>query len=81
MRTRSSAAGLRRASAELGPAYIGGEEGQAHGPIEVATASPGEPHEEAPPIEDADSALARAKLWWRDSVGGCGYQAAIAMKR
>jgi GH15 family glucan-1,4-alpha-glucosidase len=31
-------------------------------------------HEEAPPVEDADSALARTEAWWREWVGRCAYQ-------
>jgi GH15 family glucan-1,4-alpha-glucosidase len=31
-------------------------------------------HEEAPPVEDADSALARTDAWWREWSGRCAYQ-------
>jgi GH15 family glucan-1,4-alpha-glucosidase len=31
-------------------------------------------YEEAPPVEDADSALARTEAWWREWSGRCGYQ-------
>ncbi len=30
-------------------------------------------YEESPPIEDADSALARTEAWWRDWSERCGY--------
>src|SRR5215204_3204822 len=33
-------------------------------------------YEEAPPVEDADSALARTEAWWRQWSGRCGYQGA-----
>jgi GH15 family glucan-1,4-alpha-glucosidase len=32
--------------------------------------------EESPPVEDADSALARTEAWWREWSGRCGYQGA-----
>jgi GH15 family glucan-1,4-alpha-glucosidase len=31
-------------------------------------------YEEAPPVEDADSALARTETWWREWSGRCAYQ-------
>ncbi len=31
-------------------------------------------YEEAPPVEDADSALARTEAWWREWTGRCAYQ-------
>ena len=31
-------------------------------------------YEETPPVEDADSALARTEAWWRDWSGRCAYQ-------
>jgi GH15 family glucan-1,4-alpha-glucosidase len=31
-------------------------------------------HEEAPPVEDADSALARTEAWWREWSGRCSYE-------
>jgi GH15 family glucan-1,4-alpha-glucosidase len=31
-------------------------------------------YEETPPVEDADSALARAEAWWREWSGRCTYQ-------
>ena len=31
-------------------------------------------YEEAPPVEDADSALARTEAWWREWSGRCAYQ-------
>jgi GH15 family glucan-1,4-alpha-glucosidase len=33
-------------------------------------------YEQAPPIEDADSALARTEAWWRDWSGRCSYEGA-----
>ena len=33
-------------------------------------------YEEAPPVEDADSALARTEAWWREWSGRCRYQGA-----
>jgi GH15 family glucan-1,4-alpha-glucosidase len=33
-------------------------------------------YEESPPIEDADSALARTEAWWREWSGRCGYEGA-----
>jgi GH15 family glucan-1,4-alpha-glucosidase len=33
-------------------------------------------YEETPPVEDADSALARTEAWWREWSGRCGYQGA-----
>jgi GH15 family glucan-1,4-alpha-glucosidase len=33
-------------------------------------------YEETPPVEDADSALARTEAWWRDWSGRCGYDGA-----
>ena len=33
-------------------------------------------YEETPPVEDADSALARTDAWWRQWSGRCGYQGA-----
>ena len=30
-------------------------------------------YEESPPVEDADSALARTEAWWREWSGRCGY--------
>ena len=33
-------------------------------------------YEESPPVEDADSALARTEAWWREWSGRCGYQGA-----
>jgi GH15 family glucan-1,4-alpha-glucosidase len=33
-------------------------------------------YEESPPVEDADSALARTEAWWREWTGRCGYQGA-----
>ena len=33
-------------------------------------------YEESPPVEDADSALARTDSWWREWSGRCGYQGA-----
>jgi GH15 family glucan-1,4-alpha-glucosidase len=33
-------------------------------------------HEPSPPVEDADSALARTEAWWRDWSGRCTYQGA-----
>jgi GH15 family glucan-1,4-alpha-glucosidase len=33
-------------------------------------------YEETPPVEDADSALARTEAWWRDWSGRCSYQGA-----
>jgi len=33
-------------------------------------------YEEAPAVEDADSALARTEAWWRDWSGRCTYQGA-----
>ncbi len=32
-----------------------------------------ESYEETPPVEDADSALARTETWWREWSGRCGY--------
>jgi GH15 family glucan-1,4-alpha-glucosidase len=32
--------------------------------------------EESPPVEDADSALARTEAWWREWSGRCSYQGA-----
>jgi GH15 family glucan-1,4-alpha-glucosidase len=31
-------------------------------------------HEETPPVEDAESALARTEAWWREWSGRCGYR-------
>jgi len=31
-------------------------------------------YEEAPPVEDVDSALARTEAWWRQWSGRCGYE-------
>jgi GH15 family glucan-1,4-alpha-glucosidase len=31
-------------------------------------------YEETPPVEDADSALARTETWWREWSGRCAYQ-------
>ena len=31
-------------------------------------------YEETPPVEDADSALARTEAWWREWSGRCSYQ-------
>jgi GH15 family glucan-1,4-alpha-glucosidase len=31
-------------------------------------------YEETPPVEDADSALARSEAWWRDWSGRCTYE-------
>lgn len=31
-------------------------------------------YEETPPVEDADSALARTEAWWREWSGRCAYQ-------
>jgi GH15 family glucan-1,4-alpha-glucosidase len=31
-------------------------------------------YEETPPVEDADSALARTEAWWREWSGRCGYE-------
>jgi GH15 family glucan-1,4-alpha-glucosidase len=31
-------------------------------------------YEEAPPVEDADSALARTEAWWREWTGRCSYE-------
>ena len=31
-------------------------------------------HEESPPVEDADSALARTEAWWRQWSGRCDYE-------
>jgi GH15 family glucan-1,4-alpha-glucosidase len=33
-------------------------------------------YEESPPVEDADSALARTEAWWRDWSGRCAYDGA-----
>src|SRR5215218_6604021 len=33
-------------------------------------------YEEGPPVEDADSALARTEEWWRDWSGRCSYEGA-----
>ena len=33
-------------------------------------------YEEAPPVEDADSALARTEAWWREWSGRCSYEGA-----
>jgi len=33
-------------------------------------------YEETPPVEDADSALARTEAWWREWTGRCRYQGA-----
>jgi GH15 family glucan-1,4-alpha-glucosidase len=33
-------------------------------------------YEETPPVEDADSALARTETWWREWSGRCQYQGA-----
>jgi GH15 family glucan-1,4-alpha-glucosidase len=33
-------------------------------------------YEESPPVEDADSALARTEAWWREWSDRCGYQGA-----
>jgi GH15 family glucan-1,4-alpha-glucosidase len=33
-------------------------------------------YEESPPVEDADSALARTEAWWREWSGRCGYDGA-----
>jgi GH15 family glucan-1,4-alpha-glucosidase len=33
-------------------------------------------YEESPPVEDADSALARTEAWWREWSGRCGYEGA-----
>jgi GH15 family glucan-1,4-alpha-glucosidase len=33
-------------------------------------------YEETPPVEDADSALARTEAWWREWSGRCGYEGA-----
>jgi GH15 family glucan-1,4-alpha-glucosidase len=33
-------------------------------------------YEEAPPVEDADSALARTEAWWREWSGRCRYEGA-----
>src|SRR5215212_5777195 len=33
-------------------------------------------YEESPPVEDADSALARTETWWREWSGRCSYQGA-----
>jgi GH15 family glucan-1,4-alpha-glucosidase len=33
-------------------------------------------YEESPPVEDADSALARTEGWWRKWSGRCGYEGA-----
>ncbi|MEQ7128090.1 glycoside hydrolase family 15 protein [Actinopolymorpha sp. B11F2] len=35
-------------------------------------------YEETPPVEDADSALARTEAWWREWSGRCRYQGAYA---
>jgi GH15 family glucan-1,4-alpha-glucosidase len=34
--------------------------------------------EQAPPVEDADSALARTEAWWREWSGRCAYQGEYA---
>jgi GH15 family glucan-1,4-alpha-glucosidase len=34
-------------------------------------------YEEAPPVEDADSALARTEAWWREWSGRCRYEGAF----
>ena len=34
-------------------------------------------YEEAPPVEDADSALARTEAWWREWSGRCATRAPI----
>ena len=31
-------------------------------------------HEATPPVEDADSALARTEAWWREWSGRCRYE-------
>ncbi len=33
-------------------------------------------YEESPPVEDADSALARTEAWWREWSGRCPYEGA-----
>jgi GH15 family glucan-1,4-alpha-glucosidase len=33
-------------------------------------------YEDSPPVEDADSALARTEAWWREWTDRCGYQGA-----
>lgn len=33
-------------------------------------------YEDAPPVEDADSALARTEVWWREWSGRCRYEGA-----
>jgi len=33
-------------------------------------------YEESPPVEDADSALARTEAWWREWSGRCSYEGA-----
>jgi GH15 family glucan-1,4-alpha-glucosidase len=33
-------------------------------------------YEESPPVEDADSALARTEAWWREWSGRCNYEGA-----
>ena len=33
-------------------------------------------YEESPPVEDADSALARTEAWWREWSGRCAYEGA-----
>jgi GH15 family glucan-1,4-alpha-glucosidase len=33
-------------------------------------------YEETPPVEDADSALARTDAWWKEWSGGCRYEGA-----
>ena len=35
-------------------------------------------YEESPPVEDADSALARTEAWWREWSGRCGYRGRVS---
>ena len=37
-------------------------------------------YEESPPVEDADSALARTEAWWRSGAGAAGTRARTAMR-
>ena len=37
-------------------------------------------YEESPPVEDADSALARTEAWWREWSGRCSYRGRVSRR-
>ena len=38
-------------------------------------------YEETPPVEDADSALARTEAWWREWSGRCTLRGRVSRRR